>query len=154
MWYILQLGNFNPRYVPHIDDCWLQPVHLVRRPTGQLDSRVMGGQRGGSGISMLLPHEALNMDQLGLYVTLHGNPGMTNHFVGVTIDYAFWVKRRSVFGHGLCRILTPSGKNTVFCRLFACLLALPHQYHEAIGEFNQTHPDSPFVPQNGPEFSI
>ncbi len=41
---------------------------------------------------MPLPHEALNVDQLGLYVTLHGNPGMTNHFVGVTVDYAFRVE--------------------------------------------------------------
>ncbi len=93
MQYILQPGNFDPRYVPHIDECWLQPAHLVWHPTGQLDFRVMGGQRGGSGISMPLPHEALNVDQLGLYVTLHGNPGMTNHFVGITVDYAFWVEQ-------------------------------------------------------------
>ena len=103
---------------------------------------------------MPLPHEALNMDQLGLYITIHGNPGLANHFIGVTIDYAFRVERQSVFGHGLCRILAPAGRNTIFRRLFACLLALPHRYHEAIGEFNWSHPDSLFMPQAGPEFSI
>ena len=72
-----------------------------------------------------------------------GNPGLANHFVSVTVDYAFQLERRSAFGHGLCQIISPAGRNTIFCRLFACLLTVPHRYHEAIGEFIRSHPDLP-----------
>jgi len=42
----------------------------------------------------------------------------------------------------------------MYCGLFACMMALPHCYHEAIMEFDQCNVLSPFRPQEGPTFHL
>ena len=95
----------------------------------------------------------LHVDVMGLYILLHRRPGR-NFFTGVVIDHAFRVNRRSVFGYGLGRLIMPGGHEPNFRRLFACLLALPRRYREAIVEHNQQHPEDLFTEQPGPTFSV
>jgi len=48
----------------------------------------------------------------------------------------------------------PGSHEPHFRRLFACLLALPRRYREAIVEHNRRHPEDPFLEQPGPTFSL
>ena len=83
--------------------------------------------------------EFFNLDAYGLYILLHGQPGSSNAIAGVLIDYAYWVNRQTVFGLALARLLIPTDRDAqpTFCWLLACLMALPHCYHEAIMDYNQ-----------------
>jgi len=55
--------------------------------------------------------EVFNLDAHGLHVLLHARPGSISSVLGILIDYAFRVNRRSVFGYALTHILTPTGRN-------------------------------------------
>jgi len=72
------------------------------------------------------------------------------------MDFAYQVNRRTVFGLALARLLNPieQGAQPVYRWLFACLMALPHRYHEAITEYDQCNALSPFRPQEGPTFRL
>ena len=61
-----------------------------------------------------------------------------------------------MFGLALARLLTPIDRDAqaVYRRLFTCLMALPHHYHEAISGFNQCNTLSPFQLQEGPIFFL
>ena len=48
----------------------------------------------------------------------------------------------------------PGGRDPHFRRLYACLLALPRRYQEAIIKYNQRHPKEPFTEQPGPTYSL
>ena len=95
----------------------------------------------------------LHIDTMGLYILLHRHPGR-NFFSGTVIDHAFRVNRRSIFRYGLGRLMMPGGREPHFRRLFACLLALPRRYREAIVEYNRRHPENPFTEQPGPTYSL
>jgi len=95
----------------------------------------------------------LHIDIMGLYILLHGQPGH-NFFSGVVMDHAFRVNRRSVFGYGLGRLMTPGGHEPHFRRLFGCLLALPRRYWEVVAKYNRRHPREPFTEQTGPTYSL
>ena len=136
-------GKFDPRKPPQIDMKYLQMYRLSRYT----------GEPGSSGMKMPDFANVLNVDTMGLYILLHGRPGR-NFFSGVVIDHAFRVNRRSVFGYGLGRLMTPGGREPHFRRLFACLLALPRRYREAIIEYNRRHPEDPFTEQHGPTYSL
>ena len=124
MQYIME-GKFDPGKPPKIDIKYLQ-MYRIERYTGEV---------GGSGMRMPDLNNALHIDVMGLYILLHGRPGR-NFFTGVVIDHAFRVNRRSVFGYGLGRLIMPGGREPNFRRLFACLLALPRRYREAVVEHN------------------
>ena len=147
-------NNYEPDYVPGVSSRWLTQANITRPPSGNVDPRVPGGQRGGSGMPVPALVDALNVDLTGLYIMLHGHPGCSNHFAGVIIDYAFCVERRSAFGYGLSRLLAPISKSIAFRRHFACIVALPNYYQEAIARYNRAHPTKNFVPQPGPHFSL
>jgi hypothetical protein len=95
----------------------------------------------------------LHIDTMGLYILLHGHPGH-NFFLGMVIDHAFRVNRRSIFGYGLGRLMMPGGRDPHFHQLFACLLALPIRYREAIIEHNRHHSEDPFSEQPRPTYSL
>jgi len=90
--------------------------------------------------------ESLNIDTYGLYILLHGQPGSTSAVSRVLMDFAYHVNRRTVFGLALARLLNPieRGAPPMYRGLFACIMALPHRYHEAIMEFDQCNALSPF----------
>jgi len=48
----------------------------------------------------------------------------------------------------------PGGHDPHFRRLYACLLALPRRYREAIVKYNQHHPEETFTEQPGPTYSL
>jgi len=118
-------GKFDPCKPPKIDTKYLQ-MDCIERYTGET---------GGSGMRMPDLNHVLHVDVMGLYILLNGRPGH-NFFTGVVIDHAFRVNRWSVFGYGLGRLIMPGGCEPNFHRLFACLLALPQRYWEAIVEHN------------------
>jgi len=72
------------------------------------------------------------------------------------MDFAYHINRRTVFGLALARLLNPIewGTQPIYRRLFACVMALPHRYHEAIMKFDQRNALSPFQPQEGPTFLL
>ena len=106
-----------------------------------------------TGINNVGPENALNIDEMARYAILYGRPG-PNFFAGVVMDYAYRVHRRSIFGIGLVRLLTPEGKNPHFRRFVAALFALPRRYREAIEEYDLRNPSQPFVAQTGPTFLV
>jgi hypothetical protein len=96
------------------------------------------------------------IDDVGLYLLNYHRPGSTNASSGVAFDYAFRVGRRSVFGHALARLLGPNDREILhaFRRQFVLVMAMPRRYREAIVEHDRARPQSPFVPQGGPTYTI
>jgi len=135
--------RFNPLSPPRIKEGNLRIYHISH----------YDGEPGSLGMKPPDLVDTLHVNITGLYILLHGWPGH-NFFSGVVIDHAFRVNRRSVFGYGLGRIMMPGGREPHFRRLFACLLALPRRYREAIVEHNRRHPEDPFLEQPGPTFSL
>lgn len=97
-----------------------------------------------------------NIDDLGHYLLNYHRPGSSNSISGVAFDYAFRVGRRSLFGHVLARLLCPTGRDAqhVFRRQFILTMVLARRYREAIVEYDRAHPQSPFVPQGGPTYTL
>jgi hypothetical protein len=48
----------------------------------------------------------MNLDAVGLHMLYYNRPGGINPIMGIAIDYAFRVGRRSVFGYALARLLS------------------------------------------------
>jgi len=117
--------KFDPSKPPNIENRYLQMYRVPRYTI----------EPGSSGMKMPDFANVLHVDTMGLYILLHGRPGR-NFFSGMVIDHAFRVNQRSVFGYGLGRLMMPGGRDPHFRRLYACLLALPRRYREAIVEYN------------------
>jgi len=100
--------------------------------------------------------QSLEVDVYGLYILLHGQPGSATPISGMIMDHALRIHQRSVFGYGLGRLITPTDRviQPVFRRLFACLVALPGRYREAIEEYNRCNSTTPFSAQAGPSFHL
>jgi len=90
--------------------------------------------------------KSLNIDTYGLYFLLYGQPGSISAISGILMDFAYHVNCRTVFGLVLAKLLNPIewGTQPIYCRLFTCMMALPHCYHEAIIEFDQCNALFPF----------
>ena len=69
----------------------------------------------------------MDLDTVGLYLLNYHRPGSTNPSMGVAVDYAFRVGRRSIFGYSLSRLLGTTGRDIMhaFRRQFVFLVALP-----------------------------
>jgi hypothetical protein len=100
--------------------------------------------------------ELMSIDASGLYILRYNRPGSSNPIAGIAVDYAFRVGRRSLFGYALGQLLAPIDREAThaFRRQFAFLLALPRRYREAIVAHDRAHPQSPFIEQGGPTYSI
>jgi hypothetical protein len=74
----------------------------------------------------------------------------------VVMDFALNVFYPSVFGYLLGRNLSPAKTHArhSFMHNFACLVALPHRYQEAIDSWNVSHSDWPFQPISGPSCTL
>jgi hypothetical protein len=98
----------------------------------------------------------MNLDAVGLHMLYYNRPGGVNPIMGIAIDYVFRVGRRSVFGYALARLLSPADREAMhaFRRQLAFLMALPRRYREGIVEYNRAHPQSPFVAQTGPTYTL
>ena len=98
----------------------------------------------------------MSLDSVGWYLLRYNRPGSANSVAGIAIDYAFQVGRRSLFGYALSRLLTPTERESThaFRRQFTLLVTLPRRYQEAIVEHNRAHPQSPFVAQGGPTYTV
>jgi hypothetical protein len=72
------------------------------------------------------------------------------------MDFALNVFYPSVFGYLLGRNLSPAETHAQhsFMRNFACLVALPHRYQEAIDSWNTSHSERPFQPISGPSCTL
>ena len=145
MRFIMEPNKFTleaPEFFPH---------NALRRADGPLDR--MPPPR-----AIVAPplEEAMNLDDAGLHLLYHHRPGSTNPIMGLAIDYAFRVGRRSVFGHSLSRLLAPVEREAMhaFRRQFAMLVSLPRRYREAIVDHDRANPQTPFTPQGGPTFTI
>ncbi|PPQ84565.1 hypothetical protein CVT24_006596 [Panaeolus cyanescens] len=116
------------------------------------------GRAGDEKVGIPLPprRDLLQVDQLARYALLHGRPGSPSPMMGVCIDRMLRVDRRTVFGAGLLKLLSPVRREyrPAFAREFGCLMAQPHAYHQAVDQYNKDHPGDPFMPQFGPTFSI
>ena len=95
----------------------------------------------------------MNLNAVGLYLLNYHRPGSTNPSVGMAMDFAFQVGRRSIFGYSLSRLLGPTNMHA-FQRQFILLVATPRRYREAIVVYNRANPLSPFVPQGGPTYTL
>ena len=137
------LDNFHPNE-NRLNPSHFMESHLTR---AQLYQRPMTNAPSLS--------ELMDIDTYGLHLLLHNRPGSVSLVSGVTMDFLFRVRRRTVFGYTLSRLLSPVDKEAqaVFRRQFAFLVALPRRYREAIVDHDRANPLSPFVPQRGPTFS-
>ncbi|KAG6893071.1 hypothetical protein C0992_011379, partial [Termitomyces sp. T32_za158] len=79
---------------------------------------------------------------------------MENTWQGITVDFAYCMHWRTLFGFTLCRALcaNSTGKTTLG-RHMALVMACPGLYCEAIDAFNKVY-DEPFAPQYGPQLTI
>ena len=147
---IMRPGVFNPDITHYFGNRAMEPPRPTIRRSDPSDPT------GRPSLQAPPLAESLNIDAYGLYVLLHGRPGSTSAVSGVLMDFAYRVNRRTVFGLALARLLNPieRGAQPVYRRLFACLMALPHRYHEAITEYDQRNALSPFRPQEGPTFRL
>ena len=98
----------------------------------------------------------LDIDHWAQYLLHHGRIGSENPVVGIVMNYAYQVDRRSVFGYILGRALGPrqNKPRSEFMRIYACLLAQPHFYHDAIDTWDQTHPNQPYIEATGGTIAI
>jgi hypothetical protein len=140
MEFIMTPGVYDPNYMPNFTT------------TADLLPRSLDPGKP-PGVPNLGSDHALNIDEMARYIVLYGRPGPNFH-TGVVIDYAYRVNRRSVFGYGLIRALSPDTKSTTFRRYAAAALALPRRYREVIEDYNTLHPSAPFAPQTGPTYEI
>ena len=121
--------QYRDRAMQHILDRAFDPNNPPKVPLAYLQRYRLPSLEpfhGNAGMKQLTAPNVINVDEMGLYVLLHGRPGR-NFFSGVVINHAFHVNRRSVFGYGLGRLIVPGGREPHFRRLFACLLALPRR---------------------------
>ena len=100
--------------------------------------------------------DSMDIDTYGFHLLIHNRPGSVSPASGIAMDYAFRVGRRSVFGYVLCRLLAPTDKEALvaFRRQFAFLVSLPRRYREAIVDYDRASPQTPFMPQVGPTFTL
>ena len=147
---IVRPGEFEPDITRYFGNGAVEPL----RPTISRPNAL--GPMGRASLQAPSLSESFNLDAYGLYILLHGRPGSSNAIAGVLIDYAYRVNRRTVFGLALARLLIPTDRDAqpTFRRLLACLMALPHRYHEAITDYNQRHLLSPFLQQGGPTYQL
>ena len=139
----------NPKVSPH---AWIKTTFPVDQSHGHIGRATRATK--GAGIPPPTSEQMLQVDALAQYLILHGRPGGTSHIPGIIFDYMYRVDRRSVFGLGLARSLAPTSPHakTIFIRLFATVAASINCYREAVDQYNQDHPDSPFVTQVGPAY--
>jgi len=110
----------------------------------------------GAGLAPPDSSRMLDIDHWAQYLLHHGRIGSENPVVGIVMNYAYQVDRRSVFGYILGRALGPrqNKPRSEFMRIYACLLAQPHFYHDAIDTWDQTHPNQPYIEATGGTIAI
>ncbi len=161
---LVELHNVARRVIPSYRDASMRYTLETFHPTENY--RLPSAHFMGSHITRAQSHqlsmtnapslsESMDIDTYGLHLLLHNRPGSVSPVSGVTIDFAFRVGRRTVFGYTLSRLLCPTDREAqmAFRRQFAFLVALPRRYREAIVDHDRANPLSPFVPQRGPAFS-
>lgn len=101
-------------------------------------------------------NETMMLDAQALYLLYYNRPGSGNPVMGIDMDHAYRVGRRTVFGYALGRLMAPIEREAMhaFRRQYALLVALPRRYREAIVEHDRANPQHPFTPQGGPVFTI
>ncbi len=150
-------GNDNP---VHDIDAESEPWLKIRQPIQQDNRQVFticqSSATRGAGIPQPAPHDMLHIDHLGQWMILHARPGMPNFINGAVINFQFAIHRRSVFGYGLVRLLSPQDRSSRvhFARRLAIVFASPNLYREAISRYNSKHPTTLFREQTGPSFMI
>ncbi|TFK57780.1 hypothetical protein BDN72DRAFT_920833, partial [Pluteus cervinus] len=93
--------------------------------------KINGNWISSSGIP--LPHEnPFDLVTIAQHIAHHQRPGGTNELFGVTMDRAFRVDFRSVFGYELGRALGPrdSKARTAFMKRFVGILLHPGMYRD------------------------
>src|SRR5262249_31707973 len=88
----------------------------------------------------------LELDHVGLWITLHAHPGSTNAINGIIINHAYRIHCRSLFGYGLMWALAPCHWtcHVIYTWQFVFIMATPGLYWEAINKYNKEHPEAPF----------
>ncbi|KAF8989125.1 hypothetical protein BDQ17DRAFT_1434663 [Cyathus striatus] len=139
--------------IPDTKQPWGIPT--IERPAMLLLGNTSNASEG-AGLPMPSNTDLMRIDQICQYIAHHGHPKSHNHITGIAIDFRFQVCRRSAFGYSLGRAMAPFGTTAkaAYLREFVFLVAQPHLYCEEITWWNAAHPEEPFFPQTGPEFSF
>ncbi|KAH9480924.1 hypothetical protein JR316_0007527 [Psilocybe cubensis] len=144
--YVLTIALVD--YIPDVDKSYFAKTAIARDPR-KLEA-------AAHDISPKYPshHRLLEIDDLGRSILLYGHPGGVNPIVGAILNMMFGADRRSVFGYGLSRMLSPADRNarTAFVKQFAIIAAHSNLYREGIRRFNADNPGKEFRPQSGPTY--
>lgn len=147
-----------PRNMPipyhRADSIWdYPPVARVGSPvTGNMANRT-----GGIGLPQPEHDKSLDIDAWARWLVMHGRPGGDNPYAGIVMNRAFWVDRRSVFGYLLGKVLSPADAKgrAAFMRQYACVVARPHFYHEAVSAWETANSTAqPFIEATGSTITI
>jgi hypothetical protein len=144
-------SGFDRSYQPDVDPSVLDTPEIERDWTGVYVGRLNNPTRG-AGTKAPTQEQLMDQNVTGLWAILHGRPGSANHLLGIVMDYAARINRRSLFGYGLARMMCPSDSNTrlVFMRFAAVIFASTNMYRDAVAAYNAEHLDHPMIPQQGP----
>jgi hypothetical protein len=98
----------------------------------------------------------LDIDVVAQYIMHHGQLGGSNATHGVAMNYAMQADHRSVFRYLLGQVLglCSMAAHPDFVRVYACIVALPGYYCEAIDIWNVSYPNKPFVECSGDTVTI
>jgi hypothetical protein len=149
------VAPFDDSYRPNVG-----PLPVIREPIARDYSRAFVSNRTntsrGTGMPTPAFEQTMDQDAMGRYVLLHGRPGSANPYLGVVMNHAYHIHRRSLFGYSLGRMLAPTNARSrgAFMRLFATLTALPFRYADAVIAHNQNNPGAPMHPQAGPTYRL
>jgi hypothetical protein len=148
--YMVNLGFDQEMYAPGVprdSKAWLDRL-IPRDYHSVLTGRNLEGLSGGAGVAPPSPDRVLELNHVGLWMTLHARPGTANFVHGIVMNHAFGIHQRSLFGYRLMRALAPChrSRRVTYVRHFAVVIATPGLYREAIDTYNWEHPDAPFNP--------
>ncbi|KAF8059516.1 hypothetical protein FPV67DRAFT_1675087 [Lyophyllum atratum] len=132
---------------------WRTPT--IRRPGNAFEYRGDRPTRG-AGLPQPGPDHAFDVEHWARHMIHHGRTGSKNQYGGIAMDFRFRVHRRGIWGYLLANMLAPTTHSlrSWFMRSFAAIAARPFFYSEAVAAHDQAHPDRPFTPITGPEFTI
>jgi hypothetical protein len=132
---LVELHNVAQRVIPSYRDASMRYVLESFHPTKNyrlppvhfMESHVTRTQPHQSAMTNAPSlSELMDIDTYGLHLLLHNHPGSVSLVSGVTMDSAFRVGRRTVFGYTLSRLLCPMDREAqmTFRRQFAFLVAM------------------------------
>jgi hypothetical protein len=91
--YTVNLGFDQEKYAPGVprdSKAWLDCL-IPRDYRSVLTGRNLEGPSGGAGVAPPSPDRVLELDHVGLWMTLHARPGTVNFVHGIVMNHAFGI---------------------------------------------------------------